>query len=345
MRFTQFTACLTATFFASATCALEIEEHRLYPGTGAVTLQVLSTADLQVFEPFIQTFQTEYPSIGVDYTVTSSAEIHRAIHEGDTFDVVISSAMDLQFELANDGFAQAFSSDTTDALPNWAKWRDQIFAFTSEPAVAVISNQYFDDLPIPRTRQELISILRENPDRFSGAVGTYDVRTSGLGYLFATQEARISDAYWRLSEVMGRLDPTLYCCSGQMIDDVASGELAIAYNVLGSYAQQRLAGLQGQGIGIVTFEDFENVMLRTALIPKNAPSATQAGAFMDSLLRVGLREEEEGEWDLPPLIPAGAEPLSFGAIRLSPTLLVNLDPLNRRAFLESWKNALVQESN
>lgn len=325
-----------------AALAFEIEDQRLYEGSGSQVVRVLSTADLEVFEPFILRFQTAHPEISVAYTVASSADVHRAIRDGAQFDLVLSSAMDLQFQLANDGFAQGYASDTTAALPDWARWRDLVFAFTSEPAVTVISTRRLRGLPLPSTRQALISLLRDNPERFGRAVGTYDVRSSGLGYLFATQEARNSDAYWRLSEVMGRLDPQLYCCSGQMIDDVAKGDLAVAYNVLGSYAAQRLAAPGGEGMQILELEDFTNVMLRTALIPATAEARETAGVFLDALLREGLREAPES-WALPPLTSTSEEELpSFGPIRLGPALMVYLDKLNRRAFLESWENAMEQ---
>ena len=91
------------------------------------------------------------------------------------YDIAISSAMDLQTKLANDGLALAHSSVATTLLPDWGKWHDYIFAFTQEPATIVISTKAFGDLPLPKTRQDLISILREHPDRFRGRVGTYDV--------------------------------------------------------------------------------------------------------------------------------------------------------------------------
>lgn len=54
-------------------------------------------------------------------------------------------------------------------------------------------------------------------------------RRSGLGYQVAAQDSHNSEAFWRLMEVMGRLDAHPYCCSGEMIRDVASGRLALAY--------------------------------------------------------------------------------------------------------------------
>lgn len=340
MRIACLAVCLS--LWAVCTAAQEIEDHRHYPGTGSQVLRIISTADLEVFEPFLLRFQASRPALGIDYTVVSSAELHRAIRDGMAFDLALSSAMDLQFQLANDGYARAYRSEVTDALPDWARWRDLIFAFTAEPAVMVISAERFDGLPLPATRQDLITVLRDNPDRFRGAVGTYDVRDSGLGYLFATQEARSSDAYWRLSEVMGRLDPQLYCCSAQMIDDVTEGRLALAYNVLGSYAEERLAREDDSNLRIIRMEDFANVMLRTAMIPANAEAVADAGAMLDALLTEGMREAR-GDLILPPLQQSSdPERLSFGPIRLGPALMVYLDPLNRRAFLEAWENAMEQ---
>lgn len=341
MRFTHLAVGIIL-FSGTASLGQEVEDHRFYPGTGSEVVRIISTGDLDVFEPFIERFQNEQPGIGVDYTVVSSAELHRAIKDGAVFDLALSSAMDLQFQLANDGYALGYESEATEALPDWARWRDLVFAFTAEPAVTVVSDEAFDGLPLPSTRQELISLLRQHPDRFRSAVGTYDVRTSGVGYLFATQDARNSDAFWRLAEVMGRLSPAFYCCSAQMIDDVANGSLAIAYNVVGSYVMQRQSVSGDEGMRILYLEDFANVMLRTALIPMTVESPGPAGIFLDALLREGLREDPD-RWALPPLSSASEdERLSFGPIRLGPALMVYLDRLNRRAFLESWESAMEQ---
>lgn len=319
---------------------IEVEAHKFYAGTSDRVVHVISTADLDVFEPFLLAFQSARPAIGIDYTVTSSAELHRAITQDHPFDLAISSAMDLQFKLANDGLAQSYRSSATDALPAWASWRNLIFAFTSEPAVVVINREDFTEQTKPATRQDLIALLREDPAKFQGRVGTYDVRESGLGYLFATQEARASDAYWRLTEVMGRLGPQLYCCSAQMIDDVASGKLALAYNVLGSYAAQRIA--KDERLEIIELVDFTNVMLRTAIIPTSAQNIEEAGALLDALLREGMRDEPN-DWVLPPLNDMrNPAPGTFGPIRLGPSLMVSLDNLNRTTFLNAWESGMVQ---
>ena len=74
---------LLLSFVATLASALEIEDHRLFPGTGDRMLKVISTADLEVFEPYLRTFQASQPSLSIDYTVVSSTELHRAIRAGD----------------------------------------------------------------------------------------------------------------------------------------------------------------------------------------------------------------------------------------------------------------------
>ncbi|MCF6305123.1 MAG: extracellular solute-binding protein [Rhodobacteraceae bacterium] len=324
--------------------AFEIESRVFYPARdGLVTLKIISTADANVFEPIIRAFQQDYPNIHIEYVIASSTELMKAIYvEGAEFDLAISSAMDLQTKLANDGFAQTYASNATSALPEWAVWRDQIFAFTQEPAVMIISTTAFAGITPPQTREELISLLRDNPEMFDGRIGTYDVRISGAGYLFATQDSRNSDSYWRLTEVMGRLNARLYGGSGAMIRDVASGQLALAYNVVGSYASSRLA--EFPSLRIVQFSDYVNVMLRTALIPHNAQNPDQAGQMIDFLAELNARPELAKQTSLPPIDAAQLRANSAARpIRLGPGLLVFLDRLKKENFLKNWVSSMEQE--
>ena len=348
MRFTLFAiglSLLGSNFGGiTASYAFEIEDQRLYQVTNPEqTLRVISTADIAAFAPLIQGFQVSYPRISVDYTVASSAEVMAAIYdEGARYDLVISSAMDLQTKLANDGFTQKYVSGETARLPNWAKWQDQLFAFTQEPAALVISDRAFEGLEIPANREQLIELLRANPDIFDGRIGTYDVRASGLGYLFATQDSRNTDSFWRLTEVMGRLNTQLYCCSGAMIDDVYRGRLALAYNVLGSYAENRLA--REKGITIVPMQDYVTVMMRTALVPKNAENPQIAARMIDFLLAPSTQAILAQTTGLPPIFTTTPEAeKALRPIRLGPGLLVFLDRLKRQAFIRNWENSIQQK--
>lgn len=342
MRHACLAAFLTALWIPVAG-AFEIEDERRF-GTGPDVLRILSTADLAIFTPLIERFGTLNPAITVHYVVASSTETMKAIMEEEArFDLVISSAMDLQTKLANDGFARPFRSEATAALPPWARWRDQLFAFTQEPSVLVIHEPSFEGLTVPESREDLISLLRDHPDRFRGRIGTYDVRRSGLGYLFATQDSRNSESFWRLTEIMGGLGARLYCCSNDMIADVVTGRLAFAYNVLGSYLGPHLDA-RDSAIRTVEFSDVSNLMLRTVLIPRNAANIRAAGRFIIFLVEMHRFPEIERQTGLTPInSPTMRFNNAFRPIRLGPGLLVFLDRMKRANFLRSWTGSIERD--
>ena len=346
MRFPNFSAYLILSIlvWASTVFGYEIEDRRLYSADQErAVLKIISTADLDAFDSLIVAFQLEHPGLSVDYTVVGTSDLMQAIyHEGEVFDLAISSAMDLQTKLSNDGYTQTYVSPAADSLPNWAIWRDQLFGFTQEAAVLIVSESFFEDSVIPTNRDELIAILRANPERFQGRIGTYDIRTSGFGYLIATQDSRNSESFWRLMEVMGRLDAQLYCCSSEMIQDVASGKLALAYNVLGSYAASQQEATTG--FKIIELSDFTNVMLRTALIPNSAENVKDAQSMIDFLITLNERPDLVQSSGLPAIDPATFQAnTALRPIRFGPGLLVFLDQLKRINFLRSWESSLVQE--
>ena len=324
--------------------AYEIEgKIRLGANEPNRVLNIISTADRELFTPLLLSFLTSRPSIAIEYVTVSSTQLMQAIYtERATFDVAISSAMDLQTKLANDGFTRSHESTICQSIPAWARWRNHVYTFTQEPAAIVYSPDALKGLEIPETRQQLIDLLRNNQQQLHGKVGTYDIRTSGLGYLFATHDARFSDIYWRLSEVMGSLGAQLYCCSGKMIEDIENGKLAIAYNVLGSYAQARRD--QGAKIEIVEPADFTTVMLRSAVIPDNANQAELAGEFIDHLLSASWQQSADTPYPFPEIKRNldGARN-AYQPIRLGPGLLVYLDDFKRRHFLREWENSMIQE--
>lgn len=322
----------------------EIEEdHRFGPPGAAQVVSVLSTTDLAAFQPLIDGFLARNPALGLRYTVASSNEVFRAVAEDAApYDLVISSAMDLQMKLANDGLAAAVPGMGAAAgLPPWAVWRDRLFGLAQEPVVLVLHRDALaGGLPVPRTRRDLITLLRDHPDRFRGRIGTYDPKTSGAGFLFATQEARQSDAFWRLAEVMGRLDARLYCCTSDMLADLTAGRLLLAHNVLGSYA----AGAdEGGPLVRVELEDFTLMLLRSALVPAQAPEPALGALVLRFLLSGEGRALFAGPARLPPVDPSAfARATHLRPIRLDPGLLVPLDRMMRRQFLDEWTAAMVQ---
>ncbi len=344
MRVTLFSwvvSGLLAVLSPAVGLGFEIEGRQMFgDGKGAV-LRVISTTDIEILGPLVARFQAETPGVSVDYVAASSTELMKAIaEEGQGFDVALSSAMDLQTKLANDGFTVAHAPNARIALPQWGRWRNHVLAFSQEPASFVINRAAFAGLDIPRTRQALVTLLRNQPNRFRRKVATYDVEKSGLGFLFATQDARSSDTYWRLLEVMGGLGVRLFCCSAEMIEAVARGDVAVAYNVLGTYARAR-TDLADQ-IEVIDPQDFTHTMMRTAVILKTSEQKDLAGSFVDFLLSAAWGPRKVPQYPFRDALRLSTENAHVRPIHLGPGLLVFLDQQKRARFLREWNNAVRQ---
>ena len=84
---------------------LNIEEKKIYgnQNTSSV-LNILSSTDIDIFDEVMTDFSELNSDLSVTYTVASTKDIYEVINSGSTeFDIVMSSAMDLQIKLANDG--------------------------------------------------------------------------------------------------------------------------------------------------------------------------------------------------------------------------------------------------
>lgn len=352
---TLFLVTLVAAILGSAPVRADTV-HTHFPATGAEQsrLVVFGSTDLVAMRPLIADYQNRNPGFAFEYFEVLSADLYDVIRKGGRLeglspDVVISSAMDMQFKLVNDGFALRHQSQQTSRLPYWANWRNEAFGFTFEPVVMVYNPKVLPPGDVPKTRFDLIRLLREKADTYRGRVGTYDIAKSGVGYLFASQDARQAHTYGRLLESFGRNATYLANTTGEVLDGVEKGTLLIGYNVLGSYARLRI--VRGAPLAMVLPADYTLVMSRVAFIHRDAPNKAAARSFLDYLLsREGqqvlaakshlyaIHPELSGPATAAELRQAATGPLR--PIRLGTGLLVNLDKLNRRRFLLDWSRTI-----
>jgi ABC-type Fe3+ transport system substrate-binding protein len=335
---------------------LAARQGRLFPAAevpGSKTLTIYSATDLPVFEPVIRAFQEAAPDVAVHYVEFETNPLHETIStaclEGRMpADLVISSAIDLQVKLVNDGCAARYAAPWLEQVPDWARWRAELFGLTYEPAVIAYARPAFDPAEVPRTRFDLIDLLRGQGERFRGRVGTYDIEVSGVGYILATADSQQAGTFGRLVESLGRANVRTYCCSARMLDDLESQELLVAYNVLGSYAIDRVAA--GADIGIVLPQDYTLVVSRAAFIPRGAGNGDVARRFLDfayspdgrrTLTQAHLFNVIDGFDHLrrAPEIALEAQP-PIRPVALDPTLLVGLDRQKRQLMLEYWDKAV-----
>jgi iron(III) transport system substrate-binding protein len=319
-----------------------------FPAKGAATaqLRIHGTTDIEVFARVIADYQRLHPGTEVIYEDIITQDLHaRFLRTGkgpNGPDLLISSGMDLQTQLVNDGHALPHQSVWTDAVPAWAQWRHEAYGISYEPVTIVYNTRALPPARVPHTRRQLLALLRGEGAPLRGKVGTYDIERSSVGYLLATQDAHRGSIAGALLGALGDNAVVREERTGVLLDKVSSGELSLAYNVLGSYAQARIDA--GAPLGIVEPEDYTLVVLRTAMIPRSSRNPAEARSFLDYLLSPRGQLVLSREARLMPIVGAAGRDGTPGRnrrpIQLGPGLLVYLDALKRRQFLDAWRSSV-----
>lgn len=318
------------------------------------TLNIWGVANYSAFEPVLSAFQRQFPDISIKYSEYNTNKLYDAVsnlnpESIEVPDIVMSSAMDLQFKLVNDGFSQPYDSAQTLALPGWAKWHNEVFGFTFEPIVMVINTDILGSDELPRSREQLLSLIREKGPLVDGKIGLNDIETVGLGYLTWFHDSQQSRNYGRLLEAFGTHHAQLYPNSSSMLQALLKGEIFIAYNLVGSYAFEWSE--KYPWIETIMPTDYTSVIMRTAFIYRHAKQPGLAQQFLDYLLSeqgqshlaqnsslIPLSETVEGKNSRTLLQrkPHGIfRPIPFGL----PTL-VQTDQAKKQLLLKEWNNAM-----
>lgn len=349
----HFTASLLGLLTLLGACTFGPENSR-EQGTVQGVVTVYSTTDSAVLEPVIDDFSNLHPDIRLRYVELDAQPLFdrflaEAAQGRPQADILFSSAMDLQVKLVNDGFAQAHRSPSADRLPPWAQWRHEIFGLTFEPVVMVANPRIFSGKRVPRSRIELVDALRDDPQFWRGRIGTYNIATSSVGYLLASQDARLSSEYGALIEAMGDADARTFQNVAVLLDDIEAGNIALGYNVLGSYAKRRIDS--GADLQIIFPEDYTLAIVRAAFIAKDAPNPEGAHVFLEYLMSLrgqrilttqsdlaAAREEIRGPFGRLGISGSAVGPLR--PIPIGPGLLTYLDRQKRERFLANWNGAV-----
>ncbi|MHA1523778.1 MAG: ABC transporter substrate-binding protein [Alphaproteobacteria bacterium] len=321
------------------------------------TLTVYSSIDLNLAKPLVNAFQRRNPGLAIVYHDMQTLDIYeRVIEETDrgegvaqTGDLVISSAMDLQLKLVNDGYATTLPRGLGAVLPDWAVWRNEAFGVTYEPAVIIYHKPSFAGRQPPRSRAQLIAELKNADNKMFGRIATYDIERSGLGFLFFARDQENFRDIWQLVAAMGASGVKLYSSSAAILERVADGRFSLGYNILGTYA--KAWARTAPDLGIILPEDYTVVMSRIAMVPRAARNPALGTRFLRFLLSREGQTVLANQSQLNALNPAVSGPNTTSAlraelgarlrpIRLGPGLLVYLDQVKRARLIKRWNRAL-----
>lgn len=348
MRKTMVAASMTLLFASMPAFALDADPV-LAKAKDEGTVSVYSALDSALALRLVNDFQEAFPGIKVDYVDQSTTELYnRAISEAaagqGTADILLSSAMDLQYKLLKDGTMIDFTIPEADKLQPWSHAPSGAYGFTQEPLVIVYNKRLVPEGDVPTNRADLMTLLAK--PEYQDKVATIDPERIGTGFLFFTLDEKADpDNFWAFADALGKSKVKLYTSTGAMLEKVTSGEHLIAYNIIGSYAAERAKS--DPSIGVVYPKDYINAISRIGLIPKTAPHPNAAQAFMTYLVSERAQKiliDSSFGTVRTDLKPATVVPDETGvevkAAAVDESLLTYLDQGTRLKFIRRWQQAM-----
>lgn len=302
--------------------------------------EVVIYANTSVTRTLADGFMRRFPEVRVRILDMNSNQMHQMIlaeaaGSPPVADLAWSSAMDGQIKLINDGYALTYRSHEARNLPSWAVWRDQGFGLTAETIGFAYNRRLIPQAEVPRSHADLLKSLQEHPDRWRGRVSVYDPVRSGVAFLHLSEDTQIWSNAWALMDEIGRSRPTVLVGGEDMMEGLATGRSALAYNINQPFASWWIHQNNNPDIAVVTPSDYHLSISRVAFILRSAPHPNAAKLFLD----YAMSEEGQGALGSAGLPPArayrGAAP-GDRPVRVGPALLANLDQERRRQILSRW---------
>jgi iron(III) transport system substrate-binding protein len=311
-------------------------------------LLIWSTTDQAQIGDALDAFQKKYPKIRVEYREMRARNIYQwfltDLKAGrPAADFLLSSAMDMQIKLVNDGYAASYASPERDHVAKWANWKSQAWGITAEPIVMLSNRSQLSGGKAPVSHFAVRTMLEQEP-ALNGRVVSYDPTESAFGYLILSQDEMASPDVWRTVRALGMRHARFHATTKALIDEVSSGRATVAYNVLGSYAAD--AASRNPNLLVTVPEDYTLIASRIGIIPAKAPHSEAAALFLDFLLSregqsaLGRHYLPSVRGDVPPPEALRLANANVRAIRVGPALLVLQDQLTRRHFLTRWDEAV-----
>ncbi|GHC31148.1 iron ABC transporter [Kushneria pakistanensis] len=329
-----------ATTASAAEPSLSIEGNLRFQGQGNETLNIQGVVEADILRPVLEAFHQRYPQITLHYHDASRGERPQPATVPPNVDLLMSSAMAQQYQLANAGYAQPLGSGVIN--PDWpesARWRDELIGLTHEPLVMVYRRELADIAPPPEDHAGLLALLNQKNTALTGRVATYDPARSPTGFMAVAQDVARSTEAWALFDAMGEADTQLLDSTADMLEGLIEGRYLIGYNLMGSYARRAVQDHPDLAMQVPT--DYALALQRLALIPMNAPHPEMARRFLTFIT------SRQGQQIMTTRTPLGSPLLAFeGAtspddslepIQLTPGLLALIDPLKREALLDRWQ--------
>ncbi|BDX01688.1 periplasmic iron-binding protein [Marinomonas pontica] len=315
-------------------------------------LTVRGAVNREAIAPLFQAYQEKYPNVVIHYAESNTRHLYEQFlaQPESRPDIMLSPAMDLQFKLANDGYALAYDSPELANVPSDSYWRSELFGFTYEPIVTAINSDILAGEILPQSREQLLNLIRSKNHLLDDKIGLFDIQQSGLGYLAWAYDGQQSRSYGRLLEAFGTHQARLYTDTSSMLNALLKGQIFIAYNLVGAYSYRWSE--QYDWIRTIMPTDYTSIIMRTAFIPRDAQQPVLAKRFIDFLLSPTGQHILANQSGITPISLNAVGPYSREALRKLPhgifrpiplglELLIQTDDAKKHIIYHEWDSAML----
>jgi iron(III) transport system substrate-binding protein len=251
-------------------------------------LVIYANTPAQYFQPVIDAFNMQYPTIKVsvttldDNTVFSKYEAEAA-QGARTADLLVASAPASWVQAEQNGVGANFTPAGLSAFPSWVNQGNGVMVMSAEPALLAYNPKLLTPSQVPKTWAQLAADAKANPSKYKAV--SYPI-TNPLDYagvyalIHILGASKVWSYYTDLAPVTkiyneGLSALTVILQGGASVGYMSSG---LAQGVLQHY----------KGLAGYTFmQDATPLIPRGIAVSKNAASPASARLFMDFLYTRG----------------------------------------------------------
>lgn len=240
--------------------------------------------------PVIKGFNELYPWIEVSTLDLESDEVFTRYYAENnsgaaTTDLMASATVDGWRTFMEGDNALEYASPEAEHLPDWSMPVPNLYTISTDPMVMVYNKLTVPEDQQPKGISDLVRIVEENPDMFSGKLTTYNSSQTSFGQAINLVYLREhGDEGWANFEKLGPISRT-ETSSGPMLAKLASGEYSIGYFISGIVFFPKLEdAATAQIMGWNFIEDGTPLFMRQMAIPKGSGNPNSAKLMLDYIL-------------------------------------------------------------
>lgn len=233
-------------------------------------------------------FQEEYPWIKLESIDLGPSTVFERYYSEtsvgkNSADIIATAAPDGWTRFIERGELAEYRSPESDNLPAWSMRPESLYTISVDPMIIIYNKMLVDEGP--DSFEELVEMVRENPNKYRNKVTTYNALKHSFAYDIHWSAVKyLGNEGWPVMDALGSVTRA-ESGGAVMVEKVTSGEYSMGYFVSGItvFPRMKQAG-RDRIMGWELMEDGTPVFHREIGVTKKAKSPNSAKLFLNYIL-------------------------------------------------------------